>query len=566
MPTLKDIVRRLLPRGSYSSEENEASWDICPVWPPDAFAVAATIVSQSGCYAKYRVGAADPDGYRSEVEQAGKDWRDHSRPPDIVKSYWDKLKSNTSELTNDSRVTADWWDPAIRLLAAADEASAGIGFRFSDDGSASDFAKAAHLALGPLTAREDFRERKAIFPYVRRHPYNVRRDPAVGVVCPTLCRWVPPEEACVQPKARTPQVGCTLRSLSHNLALLPPKGEVQASWHMLPFNPGSGHTNLLLVPFPYRIPTSAFHPHHYQDRTGRYFHIDQTWLPPIERRSQEVSLFLKRLIEITKKDGCMVHGIILPEFALDLTTAEQVADSLTTQGLQIFVTGAAKEPHNLVYTCLYHSPDPTIPSDSIITTKWYQAKHHRWMLESNQLSRYGLAHILDPAEKWWEDIYLGERTLAFYSFRFGASFTALVCEDLARIDPSQTLLRAVGPNLVISLLMDGPQLEQRWPGRYATSLADDPGSSVLTLTCLGMVRRDKYAKKEDPWSVGLWKEANGRATPLVLPRGAHGLLITLTCRDEEGVTLDRRSDGCATVQISLSQCLPIAHPNPPDWV
>jgi hypothetical protein len=58
-------------------------------------------------------------------------------------------------------------------------------------------------------------------------------------------------------------------------------------------------------------------------------------------------------------------------------------------------------------------------------------------------------------------------------------------EDLARPDPVGDLVRSVGPNLVIALLMDGPQLRARWSGRYAMSLADDPGSFVLSVTSLG---------------------------------------------------------------------------------
>jgi len=73
-------------------------------------------------------------------------------------------------------------------------------------------------------------------------------------------------------------------------------------------------------------------------------------------------------------------------------------------------------------------------------------------------------------------------TCTFYVFRYGMSMATLICEDLARIDPVQTVIRAIGPNLVIALLMDGPQWQRRWSGRYATVLADDPGSAVLSVT------------------------------------------------------------------------------------
>ena len=71
------------------------------------------------------------------------------------------------------------------------------------------------------------------------------------------------------------------------------------------------------------------------------------------------------------------------------------------------------------------------------------------------------------------------------TFRRKSIFSALICEDLARSEPCHSAVRSVGPNLVFVLLMDGPQIASRWSARYATSLADDPGSAVLTLTSRG---------------------------------------------------------------------------------
>jgi hypothetical protein len=68
-------------------------------------------------------------------------------------------------------------------------------------------------------------------------------------------------------------------------------------------------------------------------------------------------------------------------------------------------------------------------------------------------------------------------------------WSVLICADLARQDPAADLIRAVGPNLLIALLMDGPQLSHRWPARYAAVPAEDPGTSVQTLTSLGMAER-----------------------------------------------------------------------------
>jgi hypothetical protein len=96
--------------------------------------------------------------------------------------------------------------------------------------------------------------------------------------------------------------------------------------------------------------------------------------------------------------------------------------------------------------------------------------------------RYHLGGRLDPHIDWWEHIDIFPQKCNFGVFRHEACLAALICEDLARIDPVQAAIRAIGPNLVVALLMDGPQAENRWSGRYATVLADDPGCAVLTLT------------------------------------------------------------------------------------
>jgi hypothetical protein len=114
-----------------------------------------------------------------------------------------------------------------------------------------------------------------------------------------------------------------------------------------------------------------------------------------------------------------------------------------------------------------------------------QAKHHRWKLDRSQIEQYELTR-LDTCKSWWEHIDLSSREFMFCSLGKGRVISVLVCEDLARPDPVGDLIRAVAPNLVIALLMDGPQLKTRWPARYAASLASDPGSSVLSVTSIGM--------------------------------------------------------------------------------
>ncbi len=122
----------------------------------------------------------------------------------------------------------------------------------------------------------------------------------------------------------------------------------------------------------------------------------------------------------------------------------------------------------------------------------------------------------------------------------------LVCEDLARPDPVGDVIRAVGPNLVIALLLDGPQIPSRWPGRYATVLAEDPGCSVLTLTSLGMAKLSRPTGlrgfKKHSHTIALWKDITGKTQPIELGRGDSAVL-SIKIDKRENWTADGRSSG-----------------------
>ena len=103
----------------------------------------------------------------------------------------------------------------------------------------------------------------------------------------------------------------------------------------------------------------------------------------------------------------------------------------------------------------------------------------------------------------------------------------LVCEDLAQNDPVAQLIRSVGPTVVICVLLDGPQLTSRWAARYASVLADDPGSAVLTVAPLGMVERSRPVGRHPSRVIALWKDSEhgsprDSARPRRTRRPAHG--------------------------------------------
>jgi hypothetical protein len=297
-------------------------------------------------------------------------------------------------------------------------------------------------------------------------------------------------------------------------------------------SPNEGHHdleafNFLIVPFPFAIPGKSFAKISGSFPGGpseRAFTLDpDAWIGTAT--PEDFAKFLLGLVAAARPELEPVHAIVLPETALRLNFASQVASILAKESsLDLFITGvvagSASEPRNSA--AIYRFFDHEVISES------FQSKHHRWLLNGDQIRRYHLGHVLDPNCKWWEKIDVSYRHCYVTLFRPQATLSVLVCEDLARYDPVLTVMNAIGPNLVIALLMDGPQLEQRWPGRYATVLADDPRSAVLTVTSLGMVLRSAMPGEVESREIALWKEPNGRARALKLPKGDHALLVTLT--------------------------------------
>ena len=54
------------------------------------------------------------------------------------------------------------------------------------------------------------------------------------------------------------------------------------------------------------------------------------------------------------------------------------------------------------------------------------------------------------------------RSLQFVSVGEEITIVSLVCEDLAETDQLADVIRSVGPTVVFTVLLDGPQLASRW--------------------------------------------------------------------------------------------------------
>src|ERR1700733_9809001 len=154
------------------------------------FALVATLANMSGCYSRseftdqWLSTCFFDKTFRTRVRKAGETWRSGQMPA-RVQELWSRVRKDRSH--ESLQTNASWWKPAIELLSIADEASAGMGFQQPRSKSAfADFVLEQHRTL-------------------------VRGKRSSIQVPKSLCMMVPASQVCVQPKTRTPQVGCSIR-------------------------------------------------------------------------------------------------------------------------------------------------------------------------------------------------------------------------------------------------------------------------------------------------------------------------------------------------------------------
>jgi hypothetical protein len=493
LPDFEILVEAMFPDGT-----NIASTGDVPEWPPDLFAFTATLAERHGLYAELQFsGGWDHKGYvfhssfGKRVTDAARAWGSKIEPPIEVKKAWDRLFGRAKRSSK-----WDWKRDVVFLLVVSDAACQSMDGDIPFDGDNINFY--ASVVFEDLRLFHAKQRKKVVLPYLPK----------------SICMQVPPSFCCVQPKTNTPSVGCTLRSLSHNLALLPPVGVVETSWLVAaPDIPPSDHFNALLIPFPFKIRASDFVAH--EKNAGNqhcFFSVSQSWLKhdgkPVGSRA--IVDFIATMIDEAESEANTVHAVILPELALDGKIVQRIARAIgkRKKNLEIFVSGVlydlgAGKFQNAAFTACFLRGE--------MSHYWTQVKHHRWKLDESQISRYNLGYSLRADQNWWEQIDVSKRRCSFTVIRPGASLATLICEDLARFDPVLPVINSVGPTLLVALLMDGPQLERRWPGRYATVLADDPGTSVLTLTSIGMIARSTQTGERSSRQIALWKESGAGA-------------------------------------------------------
>jgi hypothetical protein len=514
-----------------------------PPWPPDAFALAASALHASGGYLKV-VQNWPPASSKSKsnkawgkmVREVGLEWQRTSlrgRAPSRVEQWWNAVVKARSTPLQDLRQNDAVCDALIQVCASADEASFGFGIPSEDPRRLTQLEWQANLQL--LTSNY-----------------------AQGA---SLCKEVSPMRARVLPKLHTPQNGLTIRSLSHHLALC--DGDTHPRWWWIPLK--SDHAlNVLVIPWPKRmrpIDFRAIQMPHMRSKNYGYFEYRRD---PLEGWSLTA---FKSICKSAEREVGKIDGVVLPECALESKDLDILLKWMETEGLSFLVAGVGdkgvdgKKGSNsaLFWARPYLGRGSRgSASEGPITVSYKQPKNNRWKLDSNQILQYGIGRKLDLMKNWWENIELHHRSLNFFAICPWLTISALVCEDLARLDDVSDVLRAVGPNLIIALLMDGPQLSSRWPARYATVLADDPGSSVLTVTSLGMAQLSRPPGKPPSRAVALWKDRyKGETIEIELPSDAEAVVLNLSRVPVEEVTADGRSDGGCAAYLTLTGTHPV---------
>jgi predicted amidohydrolase len=499
-----------------------------PRWPPDAFAIAAYLLQKSGAYVRvvedWPPNKSGP-AWNLRMERVGKAWRRTSTTktlPREVEKWWEIVvaarRMSLDELRRDSDVAC----ALLQIVAAADEACEGVGLIYGPTDTAAHFA----------------------FQYMLT---------SFSLCSPSVNH----SRVVVLPKLHTPQAGITLRSLTHNLALYTP-GEVEAVWRWINFSEEENKWNLrlLLLPWPKTITPETF-----GQAKGTLRNMPENYgffrcNSPIEPLDID---HLKTVFDrACAKAGAPIDGIIFPELALragDAERAAQATGAFVVAGVATAASNGEPGRNEVVLAAPLRDPGGATIGAPV---SFIQSKHHRWKLDDQQIRQYGLTNRLDPRRFWWEHIAIGPRKVHFVTLTEWLTVSFLICEDLARLDPVMHLLHSVGPNLIICLLMDGPQLKSRWPARYSTVLADDPGSSVLTLTSLGMASASKppkrLARAGASRTVALWKDAvSGEAQELKLRRGADGIVLTLTGKRQPEWSADGRKDKVETVYLVVDK-------------
>jgi hypothetical protein len=491
-------------------------------WPPDLLALTEVALERSEAY---RFALSPPGGlhwppaslpeWPDAVRDAARQWTSWAENragalPGLLAKEWKAFRARAGAPLSDLTEARDWrlCEALLTLHAIADEACAGLGVALDES--------------GPDGVRYRARGRELL-----ARTGSLARIPA------RLIR--------VLPKAGTPAGGSSARVLSRYAAVQVPG--VEARWHKVPVRALSARAdakkvNCLLLPWPLRIRESDFRPvagplQRLANDPFGFFEFT-----PSERFDLALA---DRTLAAARDQAGNVDIVILPESAVERSEIDGIEALLARHEVTALITGIREHPAEAG-----QFPRNWVHIGVSVGGQWThirQSKHHRWSLDDAQIRQYHLTDALPPHIRWWEAMEVPRRSVQFVELGGSVTLTSLVCEDLAQADDVAGVIRAVGPTIVVTPLLDGPQLSSRWGARYAGVLVDDPGSAVLTLTSFGMTQRSRPPGCSPSRVVALWSGPGPVASEIPLDPGAHGILLSATVGHAVRRSFDGRRPG-----------------------
>jgi hypothetical protein len=435
--------------------------------------------------------------WRDGVDAAAREWSDWiadglGEPPGLIAGEWRVVLGAFDTPLHDIASGRAWriCQALLTLQATADEAIAGAASRASVPGDTDEPSRARMRELLAATG-------------------------TIARIDPTLLR--------VLPKYRTAPGGITSRSISRYASVTGP--QVEYRLHDVRPHEGhrlGGHMNVLLLPWPLHVSADDFQP---VPGSVRERDVEPYGFFRFEPTEPLDVPLVQRVLSAATQQGDRIDVVVLPESSVAHRDLARLEAALERFEVPMLIAGLR---------------DQSASVDSLASNwvhfgvlrngrwqHWRQDKHHRWSLDLSQIEQYHLDGVMDPRVRWWEAIDINPRAVEMIERDDGQTIASLVCEDLAQFDDVIELLRAVGPTLVVALLLDGPQLASRWTARYASVLADNPGSAVLTLTSYGMVAKSWRPDLTASSVVALWKD-NARALhEITLDPDAQGIVLAL---------------------------------------
>lgn len=517
--TLRELWLRALPKAFDSPKPT------LPLWPPDTFALCAEALRRGSAYVNvlrdwppHWQDSSDLASWTKEIRNASQKWLQaiftHSPFPARIKALWGRIVRGLDQpLAGINKPKSSVGQSLLELLAIADEACSSL---------------LKKVEVAEFSSRDASDELLAQTLFDTYAHLTLQRNGQRS-----LCQEIDPSRLRVLPKCRVPQRGLTLRSLSLFAGLV--ESEVDARFFDNRQVKEDLTLNLLVIPWPFVVRPSQFR--------------QNNRLPQeMKNMSEEFGFFtfdgrgggrdfvraISEVVRLAEEECGKVSFVVLPELALTDREANQLRNKLAAYDCGLIAgIGSAGESGKRYGTNRVRLYVPgLIPVD--------QDKQHRWKLDRAQILQYSLGNSLHHERMWWEHIDIAERRLSFLRMTPWLTVCVLLCEDLARPDPASDVVRAVAPNLVISLLMDGPQLATRWAARHATTLAEDPGSSVLTVTSLGMAQLSHpFRSQKRGRVIGLWKEEGASSIEIELPPNRDAAVLSVSMKG----CLDWSADG-----------------------